>query len=205
MVAMGTPLHEVSGKSERSKTAKIAKVFQLRVDLRGTRPKIWRRIVVPATIKLPTLHVVLLRAMGWQGGHLHEFLFGDVNYGRPETEWDLPDGVQDETRVSLRKALDGGSTFTWVYDYGDNWQHKIKVERAVDMGVPLDSPMCITGQGACPPEDVGGVPGYEHFLAAIADPSHPEHAELKDWCGGAFDSAAFDVAEVQQRLDEITL
>ena len=205
MVAMSAALKRVSGKSAGSKPAKTAKVFQLRVDLRGTRPKIWRRIVVPATIKLPILHVVLLRAMGWQGGHLHEFLFGDVNYGRPEPELDLPDGVEDETRVSLRKALDGGSTFTWVYDYGDNWQHNIKVEREVDMGTPLDSPMCITGQGACPPQDVGGVPGYEHFLKAIADPSHPEHTELKDWCGGEFDPAAFDVAQVQQQLDEIKL
>ena len=186
MVAMSAALKRVSGKSAGSKPAKTAKVFQLRVDLRGTSPKVWRRIVVPATIKLSILHVVLLRAMGWQGGHLHEFLFGDFNYGRPEPESDLPDGVEDETRVSLRKALDGGSTFTWVYDYGDNWQHKIKVEREVDMGTPLDSAMCITGQGACPPEDVGGVPGYEHFLQAIADPSHPEHTELKDWCGGEF-------------------
>lgn len=205
MVAMGALLYEVSGKSAGSKTAKTGKVFQLRVDLRGTRPKIWRRIVVPATIRLPILHVVLLRAMGWQGGHLHEFLFGDANYGRPEPNWDLPDGVEDETRVSLRKALQGGGAFTWVYDYGDNWTHKIKVEREVDMVVPLDSPMCITGQGACPPEDVGGVPGYEHFLEAIADPSHPEHAQLKDWCGGAFDPTAFDVEDVQQRLNDIKL
>lgn len=205
MVAMGALLYEVSGKSAGSKTAKTGKVFQLRADLRGTRPKIWRRIVVPATIRLPILHVVLLRAMGWQGGHLHEFLFGDANYGRPEPNWDLPDGVEDETRVSLRKALQGGGAFTWVYDYGDNWTHKIKVEREVDMVVPLDSPMCITGQGACPPEDVGGVPGYEHFLEAIADPSHPEHAQLKDWCGGAFDPTAFDVEDVQQRLNDIKL
>ena len=65
--------------------------------------------------------------------------------------------------------------------------------------------MCITGQGACPPEDVGGVPGYAYFQQALADPSHPEHAELTVWYGGAFDPAAFDVAGVQQRLNEIKL
>ena len=118
---------------------------------------------------------------------------------------DLPMDAQDESRVALHKALSGSSAFTWVYDYGDNWQHRVKVERAVDMVVPLEHPMCITGQGACPPDDVGGVPGFEDFVQAVADPVDPEHEELMSWYGGAFDPAAFSAADVQERLDEITL
>ena len=100
---------------------------------------------------------------------------------------------------------DDGAAFIWVYDYGDNWHHKVKIERAVDMVVPLEHPMCITGQGACPPEDVGGVPGYEQFLQAMVDPARPEHDELVRWHGGPFDPAAFSAADVQDRLDVIKL
>ncbi|MGH6638199.1 MAG: plasmid pRiA4b ORF-3 family protein [Polaromonas sp.] len=199
---MSASLYKLPGKA--AARAKSTKTFQLRVELRGVKPAVWRRIVVPTTIKLSRLHGVLLTAMGWQGGHLHEFLFADGCYG-PAEDAGLDAGLEDESRVSLRKALEGCATFTWVYDYGDNWQHKIKVEREVDLGIPLESPMCITGQGACPPEDVGGVPGYEEFLQAMADPSHPEHDELKAWHGGPFEPNTFDVQAVQQRLDEIKL
>ncbi|CAN5640395.1 plasmid pRiA4b ORF-3 family protein [soil metagenome] len=203
---MSTSLHAVPGKLAAKRAGKVGEVYQLRIDLRGSRhPKVWRRILVPATIKLSLLHVVLLRAMGWGGGHMHEFTFAHGSYARVEPGMDLPFDVQDESRVSLRTALRGSLTFTWVYDYGDNWQHKVKVERAADMGVALNHPLCITGQGACPPDDVGGVPGFEEFVQAMGDPAHPEHDELTGWYGRPFDPVAFSVADVQERLDEIKL
>jgi hypothetical protein len=203
---MSTPLYKVPVKPATARKPKSAEVYQLRIDLRGLKsPKVWRRIVVPVNIKLSQLHVVLLRAMGWGGGHLHEFMFAQGNYSSVEPGLDLDADVQDESRVSLRKALEGSSTFTWLYDYGDSWYHKVKVERTVDMVVPLEHPMCVTGEGACPPEDVGGVPGYQEFLEAMADPAHPEHEEMMSWHGGPFDPAAFNVADVQQRLDEFKL
>jgi hypothetical protein len=73
------------------------------------------------------------------------------------------------------------------------------------MAASLEHPMCITGQGACPPDDVGGVPGFENFVQALADPAHPEHDELMSWYGSRFDPAAFSAANVQERLDEIKL
>ena len=106
---------------------------------------------------------------------------------------------------SMIKATAGSNSFTWVYDYGDYWEHKVKVERIVDLGVPLDTAMCITGRNACPPEDVGGVPGYAEFLEAIRDPANPEHLTMRQWCGGAFDPSAFDPMEAQERLDAIKL
>lgn len=203
---MSTPLHIVPGKPVAKRASKSTEVYQLRLDLRGSRNlKVWRRILVPANIKLSLLHVVLLRAMGWGGGHMHEFIFAQDSYASVEPGLDLPFDVQDESRVSLRKALEGSSTFTWVYDYGDNWQHKVKVERADDMATTLEHAMCITGQGACPPDDVGGVPGFENFVQALADPAHPEHEELTSWYGSSFDPAAFSAADVQERLDEIKL
>ena len=203
---MSTPLHALAGKPGTKRAGKIGEVYQLRIDLRGTKnPKVWRRIVVPATIKLSLLHVVLLRAMGWGGGHMHEFTFAQGSYASVEPGLDLPFDVQDESRVSLRNALKASATFTWLYDYGDNWQHKVKVERAEVMGFALKHPLCITGQGACPPDDVGGEPGFENFLQAMADPAHPEHDELTGWYGGSFDPAAFSADDVQAQLDEIKL
>ena len=175
--------------------------YQLYVELDWVRPKVWRRLLVPITIKLPSLHAALLWGTGWQGGHIHEFIFADMNYGRIEPGWDLPDGVLDEAPVTLQEALGSRKTFIYVYDYGDNWRHKVKVEKIVKLDAPLSSAVCLDGENACPPEDVGGAPGYEEFLAALADPTNPEHEELKDWIGGSFDPKAFDVAEVNERLN----
>lgn len=156
--------------------SKSTKSYQLRVELKGVKPAVWRRIAVPGTVKLSKLHHILLAAMGWQGGHLHEFIFADAMYGQAEEE--MEPGVEDESRVSLIKATAASTSFTWVYDYGDYWEHKVKVERIVDLGVPLATAMCITGRNACPPEDVGGVPGYAEFLDAIRDLANPEHQTM---------------------------
>ena len=208
MASMSTPLYKVPTKPRvprASKASKGTRVYQLRIDLSWVKPRVWRRLLVPTTVKLSLLHLVLLDAMGWQGGHLHEFIFLDANYGQPEPTWELPEGVDDETNVSLHKALAGSASFTYVYDYGDNWQHKIKVEREGDMGTPLTSAMFIAGKGACPPGDVGGAPGYQDFLEAIADSKHPRHQEIAEWHPEPFDPNAFDPAQAQARLDRINL
>ena len=76
----------------------------------------------------------------------------------------------------------------------------MKVEKIVTLDVPITSGVCIGGENACPPEDVGSPPGYEEFLAAMADPKHREHRELKKWIGGSFEPTVFNVAEVNERL-----
>jgi hypothetical protein len=169
------------------------------VKLKGIQPAVWRRIAVPSTIKLSRLHHILLPVMGWQVGHLYEFNFVDAMYGHVDDE--LAPEVEDESRVSLVKALAGSTSFTWIYDYGDHWAHKVKLERIMDLGVPLETAMCITGRNACPPEDIGGAPGYEEFLQAIGDPKHPEHQSMLDHCGGKLDPSEFDPMQAQERLD----
>jgi len=178
--------------------------YVLRVELRHIKPAIWRTIVVPGTIRLGKLHVVLLRAMGWEGGHLHEFVFGDTNYGVPDDTGFADDPpMLNEARVTLAKALGGLRSFTYVYDYGDNWQHRIKVEKALMPSSELRHPICLEGANACPPEDVGGAPGYANFVEAISDSAHEEHQHLLNWCGGSFDPTAFDLAVANERLSEI--
>jgi Plasmid pRiA4b ORF-3-like protein len=188
-------------KTSPTKPGASAQAYQLYVELENVRPKVWRRFLVPVTVELPSVHTTLLFGMGWQGGHIHEFLFGHDSYGRkdPPFEPDFED-VMDEAGVSLREALGGRKTFIYVYDYGDNWRHKVRIEKVVALDTPIDRGVCIGGENACPPEDVGGAPGYEEFLEALRDPSHPEHEHLKAWIGGAFDPAAFDVDAVNVRL-----
>ena len=193
------------GSSKSGATASQAlQAYQLYVELEWVVPKVWRRFVVPATIKLSTLHGVLLFGTGWQGGHIHEFIFADANYARVEPGLELPDGVLNESSVTLRQALGSRKTFVYVYDYGDNWSHKVKVEKIINLDAPISQATCLDGQNACPPEDVGGAPGYAEFLQALADPQNPEHEELKQWAGGSVDPAAFDVANVNERLNPST-
>lgn len=180
-------------------------VYQLHIELKYLKPAVWRRVLVPASIKLPKLHVVLLWAMGWDGGHLHEFVFGDTNYGVPDADFPSDPPMLNEARVSTAKALGALKSFTYIYDFGDNWQHRVKVEKVLSADPELRLPICLDGRNACPPEDVGGVPGYIEFLDAIIDPAHEEHQLLLDWCGGSFDPAAFDLQDVNERLFEIKL
>ena len=172
--------------------------YQLYVELEWVAPKVWRRFLVPTPIDLPLLHATLLFGMGWQGGPIHEFVIGRDKYG-PTDRAELDD-IADEENVTLREALGAKKTFTYVYDYGDDWRHKVKVERIVTRDAPIDTGMCIGGENACPPEDVGGAPGDEQFLEALADSNHSEHRNLKEWIGGSFDPTAFSIAEVNDRL-----
>jgi hypothetical protein len=186
-------------KPSSTKPGASAQAYQLYVELQWVQPTVWRRLLVPVDIDLPLLHATLLYGMGWQGGHLHEFVIGRERYG-PNDTGDLDD-IADEEGVTLREVLGAKKTFNYVYDFGDDWRHKVKVEKIVTLDEPRTSGVCVGGENACPPEDVGGPPGYEEFLAAMADPKHPEHRNLKQWIGGGFDPTAFSVAEVNERLN----
>ncbi|MEO7159726.1 MAG: plasmid pRiA4b ORF-3 family protein, partial [Polaromonas sp.] len=199
----GTPKKSGARKTTAKSTAPASQrlqAYQLHVALEGVHPKVWRRLLVPVTIKLPLLHAALLEGMGWSGGHLHEFVFADERYSARYPGWDMLEDVQDESSVTLQQALGTRKTFTYVYDFGDDWCHKVKVEKIIPLDAPLSLAVCLDGKNACPPDDVGGPPGYEEFLQALADPAHPDHEDLTEWIGGSFDPAEFSVAEVNARL-----
>ena len=190
-----------TASASKAATTQGAPAYQLYVELDRVKPKVWRRLLVPVTIELPLLHVMLLRGMGWEGGHLHEFVFGHDHYGPSEPGLEL-EQVDDEDGVTLRDALGARRSFQYVYDYGDNWFHKVKVERVVMPAEPIAKALCIGGENACPPEDVGGAPGYDEFREALADPNHSEHEHFKTWIGRPFDPSAFDIDEVNRRLNQ---
>ena len=174
--------------------------YQLYIELQRVQPKVWRRLLVPIQIQLPLLDRALCASVGWHGGHLHEFVIDRTHYGANEHGDDEFDDMLDESGVTLQEALGSKKTFNYIYDFGDDWCHKVKVEKIVMLDAPLPMARCLAGANACPPEDVGGSPGYETFLLALADPEHPEHDDYKEWIGGSFDPCAFDLAAVNQRL-----
>jgi len=180
-------------------------IYQLRIELLDLEPAIWRQVLVPASIRLHKLHVVLLWTMGWAGGHLHEFIIGYDRYGEPDPNYDTPPLIQRDDRATLAAALGGRKAFTYLYDYGDGWEHGVSVEKILPPNPAMKSPQCLDGANACPPEDVGGPPGYVEFLQAISDPKHDEHQDLLEWCGGSFDPIAFRLEDVNDRLRQIKL
>jgi Plasmid pRiA4b ORF-3-like protein len=170
---------------------------QLRVTLLDIEPAIWRQLVVPWWLHLGQLHRVVQAAFGWWDAHLHEFRIGGLRYGDPEQigpEFEDDARAFDEATVRLRDfRRTPGQNLIYVYDFGDNWQHRITFEDLVAIDPAPRTASCIVGARACPPEDVGGTPGYERFLEIIADPDHPEHREVLTWCGGRFDPEAFNL------------
>lgn len=182
-----------------------APIYQLKITLLESKPPIWRRLRVRGDITLAQLHDIIQVAMGWTDSHLHVFEVGKTCFGEPSEEDPVP--VHDEKDASLAEIIPGESfKFDYEYDFGDTWRHRILVEKIVEPEELKSSEPgsfyaeCVGGRRACPPEDVGGVWGYENFLKAIRDPKHPEHEQYVEWIGGEFDPEAFDVEEVNVAL-----
>ncbi len=142
--------------------------------------------------------------MGWQDSHLHAFEIKNRHYVMPGVDefGDFPDDLIEDG-VKIAELLDVGDSFVYEYDYGDNWQHLVVLEAVSSAGPALVRAVCLGGERACPPEDVGGISGYAYFLDAVGDPAHEEHDEYLVWVGGSFDPEAFNVAEVNARLQRL--
>ena len=178
------------------------KIFELEIALAEVAPPVRRRVQVPGEVDLSVLHEVVQSVMGWTNSHLHEFEIAGRRYGIPDPDWPSQD-VVDEAKSKLFRLVKPGDRFGYVYDFGDNWAHEITVEKVVAAQSGVRYPRCLEGQGACPPEDVGGVWGYEEFQAVMADPSHPDHAERLEWAGGPFDPHRFEPAEADRALERL--
>jgi len=172
---------------------------ELTVSLRDIEPPIWRRVVVPASLTLRELHGVIQTAMGWEDCHLYGFDVDGVLYTTLEDVQLRVLGDLDAFTVG--EAAEVASMFTYEYDYGDDWDHVIRVERVLPVG-EVDSPQVIDGARACPPEDCGGIAGYEQLLEALADDAHPQHEEVLRWLGGEFDPESFNLATTNARLQQ---
>jgi hypothetical protein len=194
-----------TSKKPKAKTkAARGTLFQFKTTLLGSEPSIWRRIQVQDAT-LNKLHEHIQTAMGWTNSHLHQFDIKGKRYGDPE----LLDGGFDDiecldstvTMVSDIVSTSGKRfAFKYEYDFGDGWEHEVLFEGCPEPEKGKKYPVCLEGERACPPEDVGGVWGYQDFLAAMADPKHEEHETLVEWCGGSFSPEEFDPKQATREM-----
>lgn len=182
--------------------SKSATAYQIKVTLKGIKPPIWRRLLVP-DCTLDDLHEVIQIAMGWETCHLYAFRIGRREFTHPEMD-DGELNMADATSINLSEVITGiKQKIGYQYDFGDDWRHEIVVEKIGPAESGQKYPLCVKGSRACPPEDVGGPWGYAEYLEAMADPRHERHEEFKEW-RGEFDAEAFDLAAVNTALQKLS-
>jgi hypothetical protein len=188
------------------------KAYQIKIGLIGSKPLIWRRVIIPADVTFRRLHETIQFSMGWQDYHLYEFDFpqeklritnDEESYeefkyysarykNKRLLEKEDPHGivarilettVRKPQTVKIDKYLEKYKSINYVYDFGDYWRHKIELEKIIE-DYEFGYPMILAGASACPPEDVGGLGGYKEFLEAWYDPEHPEHESMRQWGEG---------------------
>jgi hypothetical protein len=180
---------------------KPTQIYQIKVTLDDTHPPIWRRILAPGNTTLLKLHDILQIVMGWEDYHLHMYTIEGLIYGDPADDEYGDRSTLDEACYKLSQVIyDEGQRFTYEYDFGDSWDHTLLVEKILPPAEGVRYAHCLKGKRKCPPEDVGGVRGYENLLEAIRDPSHNEHDEYLVWVGGEFDPESFNLEEINARL-----
>jgi hypothetical protein len=159
-------------------------------------------LLVSGDVTLLELHRIIQMAMGWTNSHLHQFIIDDEYYSIPsEDNWEP---VIDESKYLLAEiASVEGRRFVYEYDFGDSLEHEILVEKILPADPSETYPRCLKGKRACPPEDVGGVWGYDDFLEAIRNPAHEEHESYLEWVGGDFDPEDFDLEKTNEMLGNI--
>lgn len=175
-------------------------LYKLKVKLVEAPMPIWRRLVIRAGCRLNLVHHILQITMGWTNSHLYEFKFADRRFGDLATA-DDDDEVEDSSKFSLDQLLKKpGQKLVYNYDFGDCWEHDIELEEIMPADDIGGVARCLAGKRACPPEDVGGVPGYARFLEIIEDPEHPERKEMLTWIGSEFDPDSFDARQVNLNI-----
>ena len=185
-----------------------APIYQLKVVLLASEPPVWRRMQVPGDARLDWVHAALQVVIGWTNSHLHQFKVGGHCYSDTRhhfAEFEGDPEILEERKFTLQQiAPCEQDTFRYEYDFGDSWEHEIRAEKILPPGAAtVTTALCIGGARACPPEDCGGVWGYDNLLKILKNRKHPEHKRMKKWLGSAFDAAAFDVGKINLWLRKL--
>lgn len=176
-------------------------VATLTVILEDVEPQVRRKLIVPLNLRMDRLHIVLQIAFGWTDSHLYEFRYQDIGWGVPDP--DFGSDIRDASRETLLKVLQetNARAITYLYDFGDGWEHTIRINHISEPEPGALYPQLIMAEGRTPPEDIGGPPGYELFLQAINDPRHEDHAEMREWyLGDRFDPRQVEVEAIEGEL-----
>lgn len=170
-------------------------IYQIKISLLGSKPKIWRRLLVPSTILLPDFHTAIQIAMGWNNDHLHQFIDGNQFYGVKDVndEFSINDYKKTKLSLLLKNEKD---KFKYEYDFGDSWIHDILLEKILPANNNLKQVVCLDGKMNCPPEDSGGIWGYGEMLEILKQPTHKEYESNLEWLGEDFDPEYFNIDTV---------
>jgi hypothetical protein len=183
--------------------ASFHEIANLRIELKDSDPLIWRELEVPTSVTLKVLHDIVQVAMGWFDDHLWEFSLDDRRYGLPSDEGWGNSPLHDATKVRLRDILKPRSTrIDYLYDFGDNWEHRLIITRVRQGDPGLGYPRYLGGERNAPPEDCGGIPGFYDMLAILADTDHPDHTEIAEWLD-EYDPDTIDEIPMQYALSRI--
>lgn len=172
----------------------------LRITLDDVRPQVLRRIEVPLAIRLDRLHLALQAAMGWTNSHLYEIRARDTGWGLSSPDWG--DGPLDARKASLLQLIEetGVKSVKYLYDFGDGWEHTIRIERIAPAAAGQSYPRLVEAKGRCPLEDIGGPHGYQEFLEALSDPDHERREEFEEWTDMTFDPNVVDTRKLATNL-----
>jgi hypothetical protein len=182
----------------------VDRIARIRIELKDIDPTIWRRVEVPLTTSLKGLHDVIQAVMPFENYHLFRFDVCDKRYGIPNREWHHVHETLNAKNIKLGALVEGGvSAFSYTYDFGDDWRHSVTIENVTAADPALDYPRFIDGSRRAPPEDVGGIPGFEEFLEALTKPRHPERKRLTEWYGGPFDPDELNLPVISDRIGKL--
>ncbi len=194
-----------SAKHARQHGGMTDQIARIRITLEDMKPAIWRRVELPVTNSLKTLHLAIQACMLFENYHLFRFDVGDAAYGiRFDDDDAFMIRTRDAAHMRINKLVERGITsFTYTYDFGDDWRHRIEIEEIIPANPGIDYPRFVDGERRAPPEDVGGTPGFEEFLNAMAKPRHPERASMVQWYGGVFDPTDISPDEINARMAKL--
>ena len=182
----------------------IEPIARIRIELEGTQPLVWRELDVPLSTTLATLHDLIQVVMRWRDSHLHEFEVGEKIYGVPDPEDAFDDRkVYQAKSIRLGTLIDRGvREFLYLYDFGDNWRHRIMVLEVRQGDPGNEYPRFVAATRRAPPEDVGGISGFAEFLETMSDPEHDEHDRMVEWYGKRFDPEDIDEHWIRMIIDD---
>ena len=175
--------------------------YQFKVSLAGISPPIWRRLLISNQVTLHKLHAAIQIVGGWWDYHLHMFEIAGTEYGSPDPDGDLDLRFLNDTRHKLNSLhLTPGMSFRYRYDFGDDWEHTVRLEDVLPPEQASSHPVCLDGERSFPPEDCGGPYGYRDLLKILSRPGHPQYTDMREWVGPYFDPKEFDLELVNRRL-----
>lgn len=183
------------------------KILQVQIALKGFKPKIWRKILIPSDLLLVDIHKIIQTTMGWTNSHLHQFIkdrtFYSIKYKDDFTCNEMNNIDYKKKKIRLSDLLKTEKDkIIYEYDFGDGWEHEIILEKILPVDNKVKYPICMSGKMHCPPEDCGGIWGYSDLLEILKQPDHEEYESSIEWLGDDFDPEYFDKDEVNDLLKE---